>query len=1195
MIKNYAYLLLCILLMPTIAISQERKEHDNPAGRAAWERSIVKDPQTGLVPRGELENARTEMLDWFKDVKQLRRAAAIPNVNWKERGPNNVGGRTRALMWDPKNGTTKKKVWAGGITGGLWYNDDISNAESSWIKVNDLWDNIAVSWIAHHPVHPDTMYVGTGERGQANAISNTGSSGTGGGGIWRSFDGGKKWERLEKTKPDYVVADAVPPADKALAVGWREVIKIIVLKNGDVLAHNFMGIVRSKDHGSTWQFLPDFSSPGKVSDMELGADGILYVAEGNGGSLPRIVKSTNDQITAFVECALPAPLQGGAHKDGARIEIALAPSTQGANQVIYALYAEWQTPVTRFFSKSTDGGSTWAPITIPTYKENGDVPFFNGQAFHDLILGTHSTNPDALYAGGVGWNITANINNPGGGWINNITQLGWYPTHEIIHADHHAFMANPNNPNEAIFGHDGGVSYAPNWTNLTIPAGDPTLDALKTQIFTRNKDYNVTQYFAADMHPAANNGFIAGGAQDNGTHSINSASNTVGAGTQINGGDGALTFIDQVTPQIVISSYTNITPKVHINGGVSSVGKDLSIEFSKKGKFINPADYDSRAHTYYANYTYDSQTATNDTLMIRYKFTEANKPDTTYTVSIIKNADASKISVSFVKLGKTTDPTSNRVLYIGTADGFVYRTNAIPIDGNQTVTLTKIMDPSSTSAGNVSCIDFGADENTIIVTKSNYNIKSVFWTTNANLGENTTWVSKDEPDHKLPNVPIRYALINPKNPKQVLLATELGVWSTTDITADNPAWEPTNQALANVRCDMLKYRESDATVLVATHGRGMFTAQLPSAVTAAPTGRTAQSFCPGVKVSDLVATGTDIKWYDAATGGNLLAATTALVNGVVYYASQTVSGTESTQRLPVTVTIFGKGLALTFINVGQSKSATKIGQNLTLNDWTDQFITVDGGPSLENSTEANPTLFFSENVNKIAPRYWTIHVDGCALGTNGSVSFDILTTPEVGQARSYNSHENNAPYFMYANRDGFTELYAQNHPAFGFFLDNGTGGNIYDEGLPKGLYKVGVRYWDLKGQGAFPTTRTPRGTALTYQEYWFRIQSKDGVGTGAAKTSPSSGLIANDYTEMAEAIPNPFNSVLHLFINDAKNKKVDVSLIDASGRMILERGFVPETNRHQEDINVGDIANGMYFLKVNADGKQSTLKVVKAQ
>lgn len=68
------------------------------------------------------------------------------------------------------------------------------------------------------------------------------------------------------------------------------------------------------------------------------------------------------------------------------------------------------------------------------------------------------------------------------------------------------------------------------------------------------------------------------------------------------------------------------------------------------------------------------------------------------------------------------------------------------------------------------------------------------------------------------------------------------------------------------------------------------------------------------------------------------------------------------------------------------------------------------------------------------------------------------------------------------------------------FADNGSGSNVYDEGLPKDLYKLGVRYWDQKGQGSiYPSTRRPAGNVLAYQEYWFRIQSKNGIVTGAAK------------------------------------------------------------------------------------------------
>jgi len=64
------------------------------------------------------------------------------------------------------------------------------------------------------------------------------------------------------------------------------------------------------------------------------------------------------------------------------------------------------------------------------------------------------------------------------------------------------------------------------------------------------------------------------------------------------------------------------------------------------------------------------------------------------------------------------------------------------------------------------------------------------------------------------------------------------------------------------------------------------------------------------KVSDLATTtGTEIKWYDAATDGNLLPSTTLLVNGNHYYASQTVNGVESTDRKAVTVTLYPASVA----------------------------------------------------------------------------------------------------------------------------------------------------------------------------------------------------------------------------------------------------------------------------------------------
>ena len=56
-------------------------------------------------------------------------------------------------------------------------------------------------------------------------------------------------------------------------------------------------------------------------------------------------------------------------------------------------------------------------------------------------------------------------------------------------------------------------------------------------------------------------------------------------------------------------------------------------------------------------------------------------------------------------------------------------------------------------------------------------------------------------------------------------------------------------------------------------------------------------------VSDLAATGTNLQWYDVPAGGTPLPGTTALVDGSIYYASQTVGICESSTRFAVTVAI----------------------------------------------------------------------------------------------------------------------------------------------------------------------------------------------------------------------------------------------------------------------------------------------------
>ena len=73
---------------------------------------------------------------------------------------------------------------------------------------------------------------------------------------------------------------------------------------------------------------------------------------------------------------------------------------------------------------------------------------------------------------------------------------------------------------------------------------------------------------------------------------------------------------------------------------------------------------------------------------------------------------------------------------------------------------------------------------------------------------------------------------------------------------------------------------------------------------AAPTGDAAQEFCSDMNptIGSIAAVGSMITWYPTMTGGMPLAANQLLTAGT-YYATQTVGGCESDERLAVVVTI----------------------------------------------------------------------------------------------------------------------------------------------------------------------------------------------------------------------------------------------------------------------------------------------------
>jgi uncharacterized delta-60 repeat protein len=168
----------------------------------------------------------------------------------------------------------------------------------------------------------------------------------------------------------------------------------------------------------------------------------------------------------------------------------------------------------------------------------------------------------------------------------------------------------------------------------------------------------------------------------------------------------------------------------------------------------------------------------------------------------------------------------------------------------------------------------------------------------------------------------------------------------------------------------------------------------------APTGSATQTFCNAATVANLTATGSNIQWYAASTGGTALAAGTALTNGSTYYASQTAGGCESTDRLAVTATINAPAIptgsaAQTFCNAATVADLTATGSGI---QW---YTTATGGTALTSGTAlsngtyyASQTISGCESVNRLAVNV-VINAPAAPTGTANQIFCGAATLDDI--------------------------------------------------------------------------------------------------------------------------------------------------------------------------------------------------------
>jgi gliding motility-associated-like protein len=124
--------------------------------------------------------------------------------------------------------------------------------------------------------------------------------------------------------------------------------------------------------------------------------------------------------------------------------------------------------------------------------------------------------------------------------------------------------------------------------------------------------------------------------------------------------------------------------------------------------------------------------------------------------------------------------------------------------------------------------------------------------------------------------------------------------------------------------------------------------------TTPPTGNTIQQFCDieNSTLNDLVINGENIKWYNSNTGGTELSGSIALVGNTEYFASQTINGCESNNRLAILVEIF-ETVVLPTSEISAIQVCDDLIDGNDTNGFTEFNLTVNETDILNGSTSSD--------------------------------------------------------------------------------------------------------------------------------------------------------------------------------------------------------------------------------------------------
>ena len=775
----FACLLLCsvaalmVYQNTKVAPSEEQTFYSNPKQRDLLEFDKIKDPSLGYVPTDRLDDA----IEFTENQKAVLATSRIQSLVWTERGPvfDSVG---------PSNGNGRggSTGYTGAYTAGRiravlmdTLNDPSGNTVFAGGVSGGLWK--CTNFMSNNPQwepvddYFNNLAISSICQDPSNPQTIYFSTGEAtsnadavfGKGVWKSTNAGITWSHLPSTASFVRNFKILCDAQGNVYVAARTT---------TVPAVQPAGLLRSTDGGATWTNITPtgLTANANCTDIEISSTGRMHASFGYVATIVNHRYTDNPATVTSSGWNASTGIRQFIKPTTGRTDTARRMELAVHGNVVYAVTVDRNDNIDSCY-RSLDGGATFTRQNSTIFPSGVG----SGQGWYNMTLAINPSNTNEIIVGGL--DAYRSIN--GGQTVSRLTF--WVGAGAYVHADHHFIQWwNKGDESRILIGCDGGLYYSSN-------AGASWKD--------KNRGLAIKQFYACTIHPQAGSPYLLAGSQDNGSHQLKNPG--LSYSHEVTGGDGCYVHINQHNPNIQFTSYVFNQYRRSTNGGATWTSLNFS---SSLGLFVNPFDYDDALNVMYASYKVDTV----------FRWPNAHTSSTFNTIGIpgLGRGTAFKVSPH----------TPNR-LFVGGDNGLFRLDNASSVThAGVPANITSIKSPSF-PAGFMNCINTGTTDNVLVVVFSNYGVNNVWYTNNGG----TSWAAIDG---NLPDMPVRWAVFEPGNDNKILLATEAGVYSTEMVNGASTVWKP-NPGFPTVRTNMLKVRASDHTIVAATHGRGLFTAELP--------------------------------------------------------------------------------------------------------------------------------------------------------------------------------------------------------------------------------------------------------------------------------------------------------------------------------------------------------------------------------